>query len=133
MLRRLKISEKATNIIHNDSFKVMTVHLRCKCNLVSLWSSSCFSPAQQTEFSALWGKFKRYHQKCVAEVSFFLIRNSILFIIYIRKDRPLGAMTRFTFLSTFITITIRKNALLLTFFVICLLVCMIPSFFICYL
>ena len=67
----VKLSVGATNIIQHESFKDNNFSFVCKCSLVSLWSSSCFSPVQQTEFSTLCGKFKRYLQNCVVEVVFF--------------------------------------------------------------
>ena len=126
----VKLSVGATNIIQHESFKDNNFSFVCKCSLVSLWSSSCFSPVQQTEFSTLCGKFKRYLQNCVVEVVFFPHAQFPFFIIYNSEERPSGTVG-LVFSITLVTIvvfcfiSIRKNTLLPSY----LFTCLFASFF----
>ena len=72
--------------------------------------------------------------KCKNKLSSTLIRNSLFFIIYNQKETPLGTVSRFIFCYSshnyfydVLFLSIRGNALLLTYVLTCLVACLLPS------
>ena len=98
--------------------------------MASLWLSSYFCPAKQTQFSALCGKLGTFKDARL-KFLFSLCPIPYVFIIYNQKERPTGTMTRFALLLALIIMfylsLIRWNTLLLAFLLIWLLASFLSS------
>ena len=71
--------------------------------------------------------------KCKNKLSSTFIRSSLFFIIYNQKETPLVTVSRFIFCYSshnyfyVLFLSIRGNALLLTYVLTCLVACLLPS------